>query len=326
MKRSSSSRACGSDSGRAQLRELFGVGEQGVGDVAELVGAGVVAGDQQDHRHHGELVRVQQVVAVAGGGERADQVLAGVGAALGGERGEVGAQPGLGLLLALAAARAHPHHRDGPAAQPVAVLGGDLQHFADGGEREPGGEELREVGRGAVLLHLVEVAVDDPLGGRAHPLDLAVGEALGDQAAQPVVLGRVHQVDRLGLGDGGGRHPGQVAADAGGAAEPAVGGDHLDVLVAGGQPGLTLAVRQSDPGDRGLREQPLEEGVELQAVGVVEGALPHGGGGGHGPVQWSSSCGVMAPETVPGGSGADIQMLPHGLVKMWAPRAVPPKE
>ena len=64
-----------------------------------------------------------------------------------------------------------------------------------------------------------------------------------------------------------------VAPDAGGPAEPRVAEHHLDVLVAGGEPGL-LAEGQPDPGHRLLPAQLGVERIEVEPVGLAEGIRP----------------------------------------------------
>ncbi len=265
----------------AQLGELVGVGEQGVDDVADVIGGGVVPRDDQEHGQDGQLPLLKPLVADAGGGHRTDQVIArGLTPCLGQLR-EIGAQRRLRLGGRVRVGGAHRHHRHGPAAQLRAVRGGHVHQLADRHERQFVRQVRCDVGRRAVLGHRLQQCVHGPLGPWAQCLDLGRGEGFDDQPAYPVECGRVHQVDRLRLGDGRRGDPREVLADQRGPAEPPVRGDGLHVGVARDQPAGTRAVGHAHPGDGGLGAHPGHERIGFQGPVMADRTHTHLVGSGH---------------------------------------------
>ena len=145
-KRRNSSTAAGSSSGRrAQQVALLGVGEQGEQPVADEVDGGLVARDEQHHRHRDELL-VAQPVVVGVLDQRADQRVVGLRAASPrsartGSRAASRRRPSSSVLSSTIAL----DHAD----ELVPVVGGHAEQLADDQHRQQQGVAGHEVDRAA---------------------------------------------------------------------------------------------------------------------------------------------------------------------------------
>jgi hypothetical protein len=146
----------------------------------------------------------------------------------------------------------------------VLVRHRNAEQFADDRDRQRRGERLHQVGRRASLDHAVHQSVGDLVGARPEHLHPAGGERLGDELAQPGVLGRVHREDSALESLRG--HPRLVARHRGGAAEAGVTEDESHVGVAGGEPRL-LAERQPHPRERFSAAELGVERIQVEPIG-----------------------------------------------------------
>jgi hypothetical protein len=202
----------------------------------EHVGRGVQPGAEQEGAGAGELV-----VGEVAGGEAAEDVVAGP-AARGPHQVEQVRLQGLDGGALLLGRRAHVGQGGDVAPERVAVAVRDAEQLADDEGADRRGELGHQVDRCARALHRVQPIRGDLLHAPREGPHPAHGEAAGQQAPQPRVLGRV---DPGEVADRCGRQLGRRARDrhrqahqfvAG--AEPAVREHGAARGVAGGEPAV----------------------------------------------------------------------------------------
>ena len=176
-----------------------------------------------------------------------------------------------------------------PARNGRAMILGDAQHVADHDHRQAMGEVAHDVHL-ALGNHAIELLVDDLPDARPHVGDAAGGEGLGDQAAQPRMVGRI--LHQHGAGEAGDRRLVHAVGAAVAAlhvaheilAEALVAQGESHVLVARDQP---EALRRLEDGRRlaqaaieriGVGDEGRIERIELErrAVHHGRGHVVHG--------------------------------------------------
>ena len=260
--RSTSSTARGNARGVLdQQAPLLGVLLQGQQAVAQQLGRGVVAGQQQEDRRGAHL----GVAPALDAEHDAQQVVARLLSVPLDLLGEIGLEladgalhlaPGLGPLVAEGEVA---DDRVRPAPEVLVVLRGDAEHLGDDDDRDLG--EVRQLE--ALPAGQRPEQVGDDLADARFPAARQLGrrELAGQRLAQAAVVGPVHR-------DHGGRvEPEEdLGAHDGEAGAPI--GEHLGhVVVAGNHPGVQGAVPDHAPGgpdllearkgigdDRGIRE------------------------------------------------------------------------
>ena len=181
--------------------QLVGVTQERERAVADEVHGGLVAGDvQQQHERH-QLGGAQPVSGFLHLQQRRQQVVAQVLTSVGDHLAEVLAhQLGRRLRRVDRGVVGRGLERCGERLRPVAHLVGTIdrqgEQIADHLERHGERELVDELDR-ASLGGDVEDVVDQLLDAGPQPLDRRRRERLGDQAAQPRVIGRVEVQDRL---------------------------------------------------------------------------------------------------------------------------------
>ncbi|KJY30287.1 hypothetical protein [Streptomyces sp. NRRL S-495] len=209
--------------------------------VAEEVGGGLEAGDQEEDEVAQQFLAGDPVRGVGGDpGQVADQVAGRPGQPLGDQLREVGLQflrggVGGGQFAEVLDELQRDGEIRGEAPETVAVGGGDTEQFADHLDREAEGEGVHEVDGGAVgapVGQFVEQPGDRRLDRRAQGRDPAGVEGRGDERADPAVVGGVALEDRVaeqhdgGVGEQlrvvGGEGPGVLHRE-GGVAQHLVG-------------------------------------------------------------------------------------------------------
>ncbi len=174
--------------------------------VAEEVGGGLEAGDQEQDEVAQQLLAGDPVRGVGGDpGQVADQVAGRPGQPLGDQLREVGVQfvrggIGRGQFAEVLDQLQGDGEVRGEAPEAVAVGDGDAEQFADHLDREPEGEGVHEVdGRtvGAPVVQLVEQPGDRRRDRRAQGRDPPGVEGRGDERADPAVVGGVALEDRV---------------------------------------------------------------------------------------------------------------------------------
>ena len=264
----------------SHLLELLGMCQQVDDGVADQADRRLVAGDDQEYDRAEQLRLRERVLVVAGGQERADQIVARL-CPPGGEesrqvRDEIAHLRGEPLELIVV-----EHGRDDrvrPLLEASVVAVRYSQHLGDHRDREREGVLGGEIHLPA-RLHSVQQLVGDRLDPRAQLLDHFRRERLRDQAAQAAVVVAV-AVEHVVLDQLEGRQHrlrGQLLL---GQREPLVADETLvveqhrgGVLVSGDEPDHALAV-DAGLADDGimlahLREDPLRIGAELRPVQVV---------------------------------------------------------
>ena len=167
----------------AQLGRLIGVIQQQHQRQVDVVGGGLMAGDQQGAAHRGELVLGQPVGVVPGGYERADQVIGGLGSLHFDQRAEVAVQLGHGRHDLAGIALPVSDNGVRPGMELAEVPGGHAEHLADHLGRQRQREGCHQVRRLGPAGHRVDQLVDDARHPRPQSLDPAGGERAGDQLA-----------------------------------------------------------------------------------------------------------------------------------------------
>nr|WP_306292904.1 hypothetical protein [Streptomyces avermitilis] len=242
------------------------VGQEHVHHVGAVVADGVRAADDDGGGQRDGLV-LFDLPGLPRLGEYAREVVGPLGGAaepaaqqLHDVRGDFGLRGHAGL-------RADARVQDlvGPHGELVPLLARDTEQVGDDGEGQRAVEVRHEVGRGPLLLHGVQQFVGRLLRHGTQPLHMAARECLVDDLAELGVVRRVGVVERRGAGHavtGDGRHldvPQRFPAEAG------VGGDRLDVLVAGHQPRVHVpGERQPDARHRLVAQQRGHHRVEFE--------------------------------------------------------------
>jgi hypothetical protein len=185
------------------------VAQQRDGPVADQAGGGVVSGDDQLEDRGEHLLLAEGVVAVGGGDEVGDHVLAGFGALAAEERGEV---------VDDRSGRLHrfrrwlrPRRRGEQDAEPPAEVGAvgfrDAEQLADHGERQRervAGDQVDGPVRAPVGFQVGEQGVDDRPDAGLQRVDAPPVERGHRQPPQPGVVGRVdaeHVPGQRGTGE-----------------------------------------------------------------------------------------------------------------------------
>ena len=184
-----------------QALGLVGVVDEGEHRVVDQVPGGLVAGHDQRDEEEVELGVVEALAVDLGLHERGHDVVARVGPAVGGHRvaqhvdlhgGHAGPGPPRALVVGVVAG-ADEVVRQLEDPRPQLLLEAD--HLADHLHGDLGGDLLDELDL-ALLAHVV----DDDRGPALDLLDQHADhprrEALGDELAVAVVLGRIHVEDR----------------------------------------------------------------------------------------------------------------------------------
>ena len=181
---------------RAQPLQLVRMRQQGMQPVADQIGRGLVAAEQQQDAGAHDLVVGERVVALLGADERVNQVLRRRGPEAADETAEVFRQlqqPALGPLappLDTAGAE-HQHHQVvGPVLEQVPIGRGHTHHLGDHDRRQRVGEVGDHV-HVAARRQLGDETVDD-LDDAGLPLrDRPRRERPADQLAQARVVGGI---------------------------------------------------------------------------------------------------------------------------------------
>ena len=183
--------------------ELVGVAVQGQHGQARPAGGGLVAGQVEEDGVGDELLLGEPLTLLLGVDHGAEEIVVGIGAALGGEAGEVLAQHAGGLVgLGQHLVGHREELEDGvegvdPFGDAAVVVVGDAEQLADDPHREL-------VGIVGHQVHLpvggdrVDEVVGDGLDPLVHLADAAGGERGREQLADPAVIGVVEDEDHVG--------------------------------------------------------------------------------------------------------------------------------
>ena len=160
--------------------------------LGDHVRGGLVPGDQQaDAGGHEQRVGPALAVsteAVGVGDQRAEDVLARLGALGRDVAAHVAAELLLGVVELGLGVAGHAEHDVGPVGEPVPIGVRHAEHVADHPHRQREGERGLQVGRGALVDHVVDQLLGhrrDARSQRVHPLG---GEPLADHAT-PLQVG-----------------------------------------------------------------------------------------------------------------------------------------
>ncbi len=229
--------------------------QQRQGPQCDHVGGGLMAGDEQQLSHHGQLPLAQLTGGDPLDGQPGQQIVGGPGELLGDQAVQIVDERVLGVSDHLGWGAPVEHELAG-ALEEVVVGVGHAEQVADHPGRHGQGECLHQVDRCGTGQHLVDQLVHHPLDPRTHLLDPPDGEGGGHHPPQPGVLGVVHghecprplpSFPQTGAAV-------RVAGTPVVRTDPPVGQQGALIGVAGDQP-RSATVPQPDLGDRRLRLQ-----------------------------------------------------------------------
>ena len=219
------------------------IAEQREHAVADEVGGGLVARDEQQAEHVQHLLPGEDVAFLLRLHEGAHDVILGFRAPGLDDGPEVVAErlPGLGPDRALPRADRRLEEAGAlvrPDPEPRPVLRPHPQHLRDHDDRQRIRHRLHEIEAGRV--HLVQQGVREAADLRLQGVDRPPGERLVDEGAQPGVVRRVEE--QHGVVVGGGHHgllpAGEVALGRVVGEAPVVAEDGVHVRVAGEHPSV----------------------------------------------------------------------------------------
>lgn len=184
----------------SELCHLVRMGQQGVETVADQVGGGDVARDEQQSAHGLDFGGCETVICFLRTDQIGDQIMAGVFATNFDRVLEIGSHGFTGLFDpgggAFVTHRVKSENQIiGPAFEIVPVLQGDAQHIGN----HEGGKGACEIGNQVYLRlpgQFVEQVPGDAFSAGSHRLDGFGIEGLTDQRSEPLVVGCVQKQHR----------------------------------------------------------------------------------------------------------------------------------